>query len=103
MKKLNFLAVGILSLLIAGCETTAGSRVSQTDIDSLNAKISSLQSQLSEKDAEISRIQNQMREEESARTQAENEKRMLSEKLDSALSKLESAPKKSKSYDSDLK
>ena len=98
MKKMNllwiFAALGML--VIAGCAT---GRNYQGDIDALNARISTLQGQLQAKDEEIAKLQNQQTEQQTALAQAESEKRMLSEKLDSALSQLEarahskSAPK----------
>lgn len=70
------------ALVVSGCATT---RNYQGDIDTLNAKVSSLEGQLSEKEAELARLQNQIRDEENARVQAENEKRALSERLEDAL------------------
>lgn len=71
-----------VSLAVTGCATT---RNYQGDIDALNAKVSTLEGQLSEKEAELAKLQNQVRDEENARQQAENEKRALSEKLEDAL------------------
>jgi chromosome segregation ATPase len=94
-----------LMVVLAGCATTSGTQVGQSDIDALNARLSTLQAQLSEKDSEIAKLQNSMRDEEAARVQAEDEKRSLSQKLDSALSDLKSAktPTKPVLNDSDLK
>ena len=88
-------------LTASGCATT--SRNTQSDIDSLNAKIAALQGQLSEKDSEISKLQNQMRDESAARAQAENERKMLSDRLDAATAKLQAKPAAPKVSDSDLK
>ena len=85
------------AFLAAGC-ATAPQRNYSGDIDSLNAKISSLQSELSAKDAEIAGLKNQMSGQEAALKAAEEEKRGLNEKL-GALSKKETP----KAYDSDLK
>ncbi len=92
-------------LFVSGCATT---RNTQGELDSLNAKVASLEGQISEKDAEIARLANQMKDEENARVQAENaraqaenEKKFLSQKLDAALVKRET--RASKVVDSDLK
>ena len=88
MQKKAVLGLFFSGLLVAvsGCAT---GRNYQADIDSLNARISALQGQLSSKDEEINRLQNQAKEESQALSRAEAEKRALSDKLDSALSKLE--------------
>lgn len=88
--------------LIAGCATT-NTATRQSDLDALNAKIAAMQSQLAEKDNEVARLSNQMKEEESARRQAESESQRLSEKLDNALSQLESKKTVFARPDSDLK
>ncbi len=90
-------------IFISGCATTG--RNYQSDIDSLNSRITSLQAQLSEKDQELKKIQNQLGDQESALTKAESEKRELSDKLNSAVAKLDAASKKpvTKSEESDLK
>jgi chromosome segregation ATPase len=102
-KKIKSLVLVVASFaLVYGCATTGTGQ--QADIDAMNAKIASLQAQLSEKDAEMARLSNQMKQEEAAREQAESERRTLSNKLDSALSQLEA--KKSARVerpDSDLK
>ena len=104
-KRLNGVGgVALGLLLLSGCAT---GRNYQTDIDSLNARISTLQGQLAAKDEEISRLQNQEAQQQTALTQAETGKQMLSEKLDAALAELESRSKKSKvaprKEESDLK
>ena len=90
--------------LLAGCATTTGTRNYQTDIDSLNARVSALQGQLSAKDQEIAALQNKMNEQDSARASAEaalrnaeNEKRALADRLADAASQAKKAP------ESDLK
>ncbi len=96
-----FLLLLAASLVASGCATT---RNYQGDIDTLNAKVATLEGQLSEKEAELAKLQNQIREEESARQQAENEKRALSEKLEDALAKRASVKvAKTVIPDSDLK
>ena len=79
-KKMNagmFLLLGVL--LVSGCAT---SRNYQSDIDSLNSRISALQGQLSAKDEEIARMQNQSSVQQTALAQAEADKRALSAKLE---------------------
>lgn len=97
-----FLTILAASLLVSGCATT---RNTQGELDTLNAKVASLEGQLSEKEAELARLQNQIRDEENARLQAENEKRVLAEKLEDALAKRAAAKavKAVSISDSDLK
>lgn len=90
-------------LLISGCAT---GRNYQSDIDALNARISTLQGQLQAKDEEVGKLQNQQAEQQAALAQAESDKRLLSEKLDSALAQLEAKSRSSKmtqAVDSELK
>ncbi len=90
-------------LLISGCAT---GRNYQSDIDALNARISTLQGQLQSKDEEVGKLQNQQAEQQAALAQAESDKRLLSEKLDSALAQLEAkshSSKVAKAEDSELK
>ncbi len=97
----SVLLLGLLA--ISGCAT---GRNYQTDIDALNARISTLQGQLAAKDDEINRLQGQQTQQQAALTQAEADKQMLSEKLDAALSQAASrASKKTlmRSEESDLK
>lgn len=97
-----WMAMGVF--LISGCATTG--RNYQGDIDSLNARISSLQGQLSEKDAEISRLQGQMSQQQAALAQAEADKRLLEERLSSAQSQMEAQSRQAQTQaatDSDLK
>jgi chromosome segregation ATPase len=93
--------MGILA--VAGCAT---GRDYQADIDALNSRVSTLQGQLSAKDEEIARLQNQLGQQQSALAGEESEKRLLREKLDSALSQLEAKANRAKSTkaeESDLK
>lgn len=105
LKKMNswlLLVVGVV--MISGCATT--SKNYQPDIDSLNARISTLQGQLSAKDEEIGRMHGQLSDQQSALNQAETDKRLLSEKLDTTLSQLEEKSRKpveEPKVDSDLK
>lgn len=105
LKKMNswlLLVVGVV--MISGCATT--SKNYQPDIDSLNARISTLQGQLSAKDEEIGRMNGQLSDQQSALNQAETDKRLLSEKLDTTLSQLEEKSRKAvmePRVDSDLK
>ena len=91
------------AVMLAGCAT--GGRNYQTDIDSLNARVSALQGQLAAKDQELSALQNEMGDQKSARETAEAALRKAeSERLIMA-EQLENSSKKSasKAYDSDLK
>ena len=102
-KKQLLSAIVISLLLVTGCAT---GRNYQGDIDTLNARISTLQGELQAKDQEIAKLQNQQTEQQTALAQAESEKRLLSEKLDSALSQLEAkshSKKNAQLVDSDLK
>ena len=94
-------ALGVLMLI--GCATTT--RNYQPDIDSLNSRITALQGQLSEKDQEIAKLQNQLGDRQTQLKRAESEKRELSDRLSSAMSKLDAASKKpaAKPEESDLK
>jgi septal ring factor EnvC (AmiA/AmiB activator) len=105
-KKINGLGLAVLGILfMAGCATT--SRNYQSDIDSLNSRITSLQAQLSEKDQQISKLQGELGGQKDILNRAESEKRDLSDKLNSAQAKLDAAEKKSKTpakpEESDLK
>ena len=103
-KKISLLSMTALGvLLLTGCATTT--RNYQPDIDSLNSRITALQGQLSEKDHEIAKLQNQLGDQETQLKRAESEKRELSDKLSSAMSKLDAASKKPvvKPEESDLK
>jgi len=105
-EKIFLPAVFLGALIFSGCATTS-SRNYQPDIDALNARISTLQGQLSSKEEELSRTQNQLRDQDTRLGQAEAEKRILSEKLDSAMTELQaksrvSSPKR-KHEESDLK
>ena len=80
------------AFFLTGCATTG--RNYQTDIDSLNARVSALQGQLAEKDQEISKLQNQVNDQgmareaaESAMKNAENERRALEAQLEAARAK----------------
>ena len=100
-KNILWMVLGVSLAALPGCATTQSQPV---DADALRSKIAALEGQLAEKDAELARLQNQMRDEESARTQAEGEKKMLSEKLDAALSRLEKSRAQAPSAaESDLK
>lgn len=91
------------AVMLAGCAT--GGRNYQTDIDSLNARVSALQGQLAAKDQELNALQNEMGDQKSARETAEAALRKAeSERLIMA-EQLENSSKKSasKAYDSDLK
>ena len=102
-KKINWLSATFLSVLfLSGCATT---RNYQPELDSLNSRITTLQGQLSEKDQEIVKLQNQLGDRQTELKQAESEKHDLTDKLSSALSKLDAASKKPvvKPEESDLK
>ena len=104
----KFIFVGALLLGAAGCATD--SRY-ETDINSLNARISSQQGQLAAKDEELTRLQSQLNDERNARqaalAQAESEKQALSKKLDEAMAAKTAATKvevpPAKAQESDLK
>lgn len=96
-----FLITGLL--FISGCAT---GRNYQTDIDALNSRVSSLQGELSQKDQEIARLQGQMSQQEAALAQADAEKRMLNDKLDATMAKMQAEKArqaKQASTESDLK
>ncbi len=83
MKKISFWIAFLAPMaLLAGCATSG--RNYQTDVDSLNARVTALQGQLSAKDQEISTLQGKMDDErlareasESALRNAESEKQAL--------------------------
>ena len=104
LKRIRLGTAAVIGLvLVSGCATTG--RNYQSDIDSLNSRITSLQAQLSKKDQAISKLQSQVGDQESALTRAESEKRELSDKLNSAMTQLDSASRKPvvKPEESDLK
>ena len=70
MRSKGFLGLVVTSLFLAGCATTP-TRNYQTDIDALNARLTSMQGELSEKDAQISSLKNQVEDERLAREAAE--------------------------------
>ncbi|MBI4352701.1 MAG: hypothetical protein HY593_02120 [Candidatus Omnitrophica bacterium] len=96
-------AAAFLLFAVSGCAT--GGRNYQGDIDALNSRVSLLQGQLSAKDEEIARLQSQIREQQTAVAEAEAEKRLLSERLDAALtqSRERKEERLSKAAESDLK
>lgn len=71
-----------VAFLMAGCATTG--RNYQTDIDALNARVSSLQGQLAAKDQEINDQRLARESTETAMRDAEKERRLLSSRLESA-------------------
>ncbi len=89
MKKISFwIALLAPVALLAGCATSG--RNYQTDVDSLNARMTALQGQLSAKDQEISALQSKMNDErlareasESALRNAESEKQALTQQINS--------------------
>ena len=92
-KRMSLGTALIASLIfISGCATTG--RNYQSDIDSLNSRITSLQAQLSEKDQQISKLQNQLGDQQSALNRAESQKAELSEQLTFLTSKEESDAKR---------
>ena len=82
-RKLNsVLALIAAVFVISGCATSG--RNYQSDLDSLNSRVSSLQRESSAKDQEISRLQSQLGDQQSAISQAESERRAMNEKLEAA-------------------
>lgn len=109
LKKGLFLMVSLMvAVVVSGCETGRSSKQDQAyraDLDSLNNRVSSMQSQVSSKDQEIANLQAQLNSQQAQLSQAEMEKRSLAQKLDemaAAKAAAKSAPAKSQ-YDSDLK
>lgn len=103
MKRSGLGWVVLGAVMLAGCAT--GGRNYQTDIDSLNARVSALQGQLAAKDQELNALQDQANDQRMAREAAEaalrkseSDRLMMAEQLDSASKKTAS-----KAYDSDLK
>lgn len=102
LSKALLVLLSVTSLMVFGCAT---GRNYQSDIDALNARVSTLQGQLSAKDEEISRLQGQVREEQQAKSQAASERGLIAEKLNAALAKLEDRKRQeeAKAAESDLK
>ncbi|OIO39013.1 MAG: hypothetical protein AUJ72_01595 [Candidatus Omnitrophica bacterium CG1_02_46_14] len=93
LKRMNLGMVMVVGFaFISGCATTG--RNYQPDIDSLNSRITSLQAELSSKDQEIKKLQTKLGDQASALVKAESEKRDLSDRLSSAVAKLDAASKK---------
>ena len=104
MKSRSLGCVLLGAAMLTGCAT--GGRNYQTDIDSLNARVNSLQGQLSAKDQELNALQNQVNDQRMAKEAAEaalhkteRDRESLSEQLASELKKSAA----SKAYASDLK
>lgn len=106
VKRYSLLAMSLMTFgLLSGCAT---GRNYQTDIDSLNNRVSGLQSQIASKDDEIVKLRSRLSSQEAALAQSDSEKRNLSDRLDSALSKLETKTRQIETkpiqkIDSDLK
>ncbi|MEI8344665.1 MAG: hypothetical protein WCG06_01170 [Candidatus Omnitrophota bacterium] len=116
--KTTLLAVTIIgTFVLAGCET---GRNYQAESDSLNTKVSALQTQLSAKDNEIAKLKaqqgqlglkdeqlstlkRQLADQEAQGIRAEQERAMLSRKLDEAAAKLAARQQAAVSDNSDLK
>lgn len=77
------LALVAAVFFVSGCATSG--RNYQSDIDSLNSRVSSLQRESSAKDQEISRLQSQLNDQNSVLSQSESEKRAMNERLEAAL------------------
>ena len=110
-KKSKLCIFGLLGVwVLSGCAT---GRNYQSDMDALNARVNALQGQVSAKDEELTRLRSAVSESESSQraalAKAENENGLLTEKLNDALAKLESAAKpaakktRKKTEESDLK
>lgn len=85
-----------LCVMAAGCAT---SRNYQPDIDSLNAKVESLQNQVSDKNREIGGLQDQVRALQSQLEASERDKREAERRLDDALLQARKAKTVSTGYD----
>ncbi len=85
------------ALLLSGCASSG--RNYQTDIDALNAKLATLQGQLTSKDSEISNLQSQLSDQRRGRETAEAA--LLNSQHQQR--QAESAKTSAKSYASDLK
>lgn len=106
---LGLVSVAVM-VVLAGCAT---GRNYESDINALNAKVNSLQSQVSSKDEELAKLQNQLKNQEMSNAQSETERRALNDRLNAAAEELaatkarEAAAKTVKkatpAYDSDLK
>lgn len=96
LKKNIFVWMSVMTLMITGCAT---GKNYQGDIDSLNGKINSLQSESNGKDQEIARLQSQLSDQQRSLSQIEDEKRRLAEELEAKAAKSAKKP----SFDSDLK
>jgi predicted nucleic acid-binding Zn-ribbon protein len=97
LKKNIFVWMSVMALMIAGCAT---GKNYQGDIDSLNSRINTLQSESSGKDQEIARLQSQLSDQQRSLSQLEDEKRRLAEELET---KAAAKSTKKPSFDSDLK
>ena len=101
---------GICAVLtVTGCAT---GKNYQSDMDTLNARLNSLQAQMQAKDEELARLRSEASANDSARSaalaRAESENREMNERLNAAQAKLEAerAAKKytvKKTEESDLK
>ena len=98
LKRMQGPTIVAAALLLAGCATTGG-RNYQSDIDSLNAKVSALQGQLSAKDQEISSLQSQVNDERMAKEAAEAAARRADDEKRAAAGRAASK----KAAESDLK
>jgi hypothetical protein len=81
----NVFVVAFLAVLASGC---AASRNYQPDIDSLNAKVASLQDQLQAKNRETGALMDQVRALQTQLEVARGEKQNCDRRLDESLGKL---------------
>lgn len=92
----RFLSFGLFFIsgaIFTGCATTPTNNY-QSDIDSLNTRVSTLQGQLSAKDQEIQNLQNQVSDQERVLSQSEKDRQALSQKLDDAMMSAKKASEK---------
>lgn len=83
MLKRNAGVLLLTTMILAGCATTSP-RNTQTDIDSMNARMAALEGQLAEKDRELAALKGQMGADRAARESAEAERARLASQLESA-------------------
>ena len=102
LKRFRGWAVLAGAFLLTGCATT-GVKTSQSDIDSLNARVTALQGQLADKDQEMAKLQNRISDERMAKDAAETALRKAEEDKRALSGQLSTASTKAKSYPSDLK
>lgn len=83
------LTIIFLGSALAGCATTEPAKNYQSDIDSLNARVSTLQGEINAKDQQVQSLQNRLNDQDRALSQARQEQDALRQQLNAAQERLD--------------